>query len=129
MVSADIGSTMTDATPARFMSSSSAARGERSKIRVGRTTVVMSDPGRERVPIPRRRGVMRRVSRKVSAVRAPARSRLSFDGLRFALLGFGAMRLAGMVARELFRGFCHRTGGDHQKRERNTDRSAHVHPA
>src|SRR6516165_6778915 len=39
------------------------------------------------------------------------------------------MRLAGMMAFGFFRRFGHRAGGDHQKRERNTERSAHVHPA
>jgi hypothetical protein len=47
----------------------------------------------------------------------------------FRFLRFGAMRLAGMVACGFFRRFGHRAGGHHQKREGNTDRSAHVHPA
>jgi hypothetical protein len=47
----------------------------------------------------------------------------------FRLLRFGAMRLARMMAFGFFRRFGHRAGGDHQKREGNTERSARMHPA
>ena len=39
------------------------------------------------------------------------------------------MRLARVMAFGFFWRFGHRAGGDHQKREGNTERSAHMHPA
>src|SRR6516164_1107817 len=112
--------------PGRFADLSGSEFSRRSKIGVRPTTTVIGDRMRARVAMPRRRGAM---ARERSAVCAAARDDVRFGDPMFCPLGFGAMRLAGLVACGLFRRFGDRASGGHQKREGNPDRSAQMHPA